>query len=264
MNTMFESDIERDADVSLITQTLMDGFLPLLEGENIIIIHSALSKLGFQKSDSYIKGVLGFLSQLIQEGKTVLLPSFTFSFSQRKQYCYTDPSETGVLADLARKQLNFSRTDNPMFSFVLEGPQKELFLNTRSDSGYGQGTAVSKLNSKDVAVVTLGAAWDCCTVIHAMEEQNKVPYRTYVAWNYPVDFGEGMVPHAFTAFVRDHNFKTQLRFDRIREVLIQNGKLRQSKINNTTIEAANGKTIADLATQMILEDPFYFVSLEKA
>lgn len=262
MNTLHKANTETSPEAALVTKKLMDACLPLLEGENIVIIHSALSKLGFPKTQSYIDGVLDFLLQLVHQRKTVLLPSFTFSFSKRKQYSYTDPSETGVLADLARKELNFSRTANPMFSFVLEGPQKDIFLNTRSDSGYGEGTAVSRLNTKDLAVIMLGAHWDCCTIIHAMEEQNKVPYRTYVEWNYPVDFGEGMRPHSFTTFVRDHNYKTQLRFDKIRDVLVQNGRLRQSTINNTAIEAANGKLTADLANQMILKDPFYFVSLE--
>lgn len=262
MNNVYESNIAVAEDASVITKKLLEACHSLLEGENIIIIHSALSKLGFPKGNAYTKGLMDFLSQLVLQGKTVLLPSFTFSFSKRKEYAYTDPSETGVLADLARKELNFPRTQNPMFSFVLEGPQKELFLNTRSDSGYGEGTAVSRLCTEELAVVMLGAHWDCCTIIHAMEEQNKVPYRTYVEWNYPVDFGQGVKPHSFTTFVRDQNYKTQLRFDKIRDVLVQNGKLRQSTINNTTIEAANGKIIADLANQMILKDPFYFVSLE--
>ena len=262
MSSFYDNNIEVAEEAGVVAKKLMDGFSPLIEDEKIIIIHSALSKLGFAKGSSYINGVLEFLSQLVQQGKTVLLPSFTFSFSKRKQYSYTDPSETGVLADLARKELRFHRTANPMFSFVLNGPQKNLFLNTRSDSGYGEGTAVSKLCTKDLAVVMLGAHWDCCTIIHAMEEQNKVPYRTYVEWNYPVDFGEGTKPHSFTTFVRDHHYKTQLRFDKIRDVLVQHQKLRQSTINNTTIEAANGKIIADLANQMILKDPFYFVSLE--
>src|SRR5690348_17297421 len=104
MNSFYESNIEIAEDAAVVAKKLMDGFSPLIKDENIIIIHSALSKLGFAKSSSYINGMLEFLSQLVQQGKTVLLPSFTFSFSKRKQYSYTDPSETGVLADLARKE----------------------------------------------------------------------------------------------------------------------------------------------------------------
>lgn len=262
-NTLTATNIEINSEAAFVTQSLTTALRPLLRGENTVIIHSALSKLGFPKNDSYIQGVLDFLTQLVQEGKTVLLPSFTFSFSKRKEYSYTDPSETGVLADLARTRLHFTRTKNPMFSFVVEGPQKDIYLNTRSDSGYGDGTAVSKLVSEDLAVVMLGAKWDCCTVIHAMEEQTQVPYRTYVEWNYPVNFGNGVEEHKFMAFVRSAEYKTTLAFENIREVLVQHGELRQSRLNNTVLEAANAKTVADLAGRMIAENPFYFVALEK-
>lgn len=262
MNMNDSGGIVFNEEAALVTKKLTEAFLPLIKGESIIIIHSGLTKLGFEKSAAYIYGVLNFLTQLLQDGKTLLLPSFTFSFSKRKQYSYNDPSETGALADLAREHLQFSRTNNPMFSFVINGPQKELFLNTRSDSGYGKGTAVSKLDSNDVAVVMLGASWETCTVIHAIEERYKVPYRSYIEWNYPANFGTGATNHSFTAFIRNDSYKTQLKFCRIREVLITNSQLRRSEINGITIEAANGGTIAGLASEMIEENPFYFVLLE--
>lgn len=54
--------------------------------------------------------------------------------------------------------------------FCIRGPRKR-FLATRTNSGYGDKTAVSELASKDVAVVMLGAGWDSCTVIHSVEER---------------------------------------------------------------------------------------------
>ncbi|WP_000175004.1 MULTISPECIES: AAC(3) family N-acetyltransferase [Bacillus cereus group] len=252
--------MESSHESAVISKKLMDAILPLIKDEEIIIIHSALSKLGFEKSSNYLKGLMDFLEQLIEMNKTVLLPSFTFSFPKRKKYHYLDPSETGKLADFAQEYLNFERTKNPMFSFVLEGPRKKRFLATRTNSGYGDKTAVSELASKDVAVVMLGAGWDSCTVIHSVEERQNVPYRIYTNWNYPVDFGNGLENHNFQAFVRDRNYNTELNFKRIREVLIKEKKLRQSRLNHITLEAANGQVISELASQMIKEDPYYFVS----
>lgn len=243
-----------------ITETLLLAVQPLLcEQEDTLILHTGLSKLGFVRTEHYLKGLLGFLETLLTQGKTIVLPSFTFTFSKRKQFSMQDPSETGVLADLARKHLQFVRTRNPMFSFTVKGPNQAEFLATKSDSGYEAGTAVQLLTASNVTVLTMGASWSACTVIHAVEERLQVPYREQVVWNYPVDFGEGSVVRPFRVFVRKIEMSTALRFDRIQGVLEAEGALRRSELNGNVIEAANGKKIAELAELKINENKFYFV-----
>lgn len=243
-----------------IKNQLLEAVLPLIsEREKILLLHSALSKLGFERGKVYLSGLLDFLQSILERDITVVLPSFTFSFPKRKQYNWKDPSETGVLSDLARNYLNFVRTRNPMFSFSVMGPKTGEFLSTREDSGYGAGTAVERLAAKDVTVVMLGAQWNCCTVIHAVEEKKQVPYREYINWEYQVDFGGGPSILPYQLFVRNSNDNSILRFDRIREELIDSGHLRRTKLNGIYLESANGGEIASISERKIEKNPYFFV-----
>ncbi|MCP1427467.1 aminoglycoside 3-N-acetyltransferase [Paenibacillus sp. DS2363] len=246
-----------------ISQQLSDSLSPLIrKGEDVVVIHSALSQLGYERDEIYLGGLLKFLDQLIDEGKTILLPSFTFSFPSRQRYTFSDCSETGIFADLARIHLGFRRTPNPMFSFSVKGPKEDEFLNTRSDSGYGPGTAVERLGSSDVVTIILGASWNSCTVIHAVEERMMVPYREFAIWNYPADLGDGSIIYPFQLYVRKKTEKTTLRFDKIRAALFRKGVLRTTCLNNIAVEAANNNEIVELAKHLIINDPYYFVEKE--
>ncbi|WP_268624246.1 AAC(3) family N-acetyltransferase [Paenibacillus alvei] len=244
-----------------ITEKLLHALNPLIsEGEDMLILHSALSKLGFERGAPYVDGLMEFLQALIDRGITVVLPSFTFSFTKRKRFCLNhDPSETGILADLARKHLQFSRSKNPMFSFSVKGPKEDEILLTRQDSGYGIGTAVSRLAAADTTVVMLGANWNCCTIIHAIEENLQVPYREYINWSYEIDFGDGAATRPFNLFVRKLDSNSILRFDRIRGELLQTGALRQSTLNGLYIEAANSGDIAEISEKRMRLDPYFFI-----
>ncbi|MET1123004.1 AAC(3) family N-acetyltransferase [Priestia megaterium] len=232
----------------------------LINDEEIILIHSSLSKLGYKKSKEYQEGIMSFLEKLLNENKTILLPSFTFSFTQKRSYnIREDKSETGILSELAIEFLGFKRTFNPMFSFAVKGRKESLFLNSNSQSGYGKGTAVSKITNEKVAIVMLGADWNSCTTIHAIEEEMQVPYREYVSWEYPVDFGSGFSNRRFELFARSKDINTIRRFDRIKNELMKNKLLRKSHLNQLELEAANALDVANIAIKKIEEDSYFFV-----
>lgn len=231
------------------------------EEEKILIIHSSLSRLGFDKNQEFLTGVLDAIERILADNKTILFPSFNFSFPKKKDFDINrDLSETGVLANLARDHLNFKRTHNPMFSFSIKGPYEEALFSFRKDSGYGQNTLVNRLSSKDVNVIMLGAGWECTTVLHAVEEELLVPYREHIKFTYPVNFGNGIEIFPYELFARKQDPPTKLRFDKIRDALLIEKELRSFKLsNNTVIEAANALSISDIGKRNIIKDPFYFV-----
>lgn len=247
-----------------ISEELLTSVLPLINNnEDVVVIHSDLMKLGFNRCNDYPDGLVFFLESLLNRGKTIVIPSFTFSFSKDKLFnIETSPYETGSLAWLAKTKLGFTRTHNPMFSFCVKGPKSDDFLNSRWDTGYGTGTSVELLSRPDTTILMLGCNWSYCTLIHNVEERLAVPYREYIEWYYPMDFGEySIIDQPFSLYVRKKTLKTKLRFEKIREELQHNGLLRQSKINDTIIEGSNGYDIAKIAEQKMSDNPYFFVDL---
>lgn len=247
-----------------ISESMLTSVMPLIHAEeDIIVIHSDVTRLGFNREIAFIDGLMLFLQSLLDSGKTVVLPSFTFSFTKDKNFnIETSPYETGSLAWLAKTQLGFTRTCNPMFSFCVKGPKSGDFINSKWDSGYGKGTSVELLSRENTCIIMLGCNWDFCTLIHNVEETLEVPYREYIEWNYPMDFGEFSITESpFQLYVRKQRPKTNLWFSRIRGELETHGYLRQSTMNNIMIESANGNSIAQLAKRKIIENPNFFIDI---
>lgn len=247
-----------------ISDSLLTSVLPLIrDDEEIVVIHSDLFALGFNRCIEYVDGVMLFLESLLDRGKTIVIPSFTFSFSKTKMFnIESSPFETGSLAFLAKTKLGFTRTHNPMFSFCVKGRKSDDYLNSKWNSGYGKGTSVELLSRENTCIVMLGCSWSYCTLIHNVEEKQLVPYREYIEWTYPIDFGDYSISdQPFQLYVRKSLPKTNLRFEKIRTELQHSDLLRKSTLNGKIIESANGQSIAKIAEQKLKTDPYFFVDV---
>lgn len=233
----------------------------LIKNEEIIVFHSSLSKLGFKNNDQDEEKVLKLLKTILNQGKTIVLPSFNFSTPKTMIFDVDkNLSETGKLAEIAFKKLDFKRTLNPMFSFVIKGPKEKDLMLKNNFSGYGKDTVVERLANEDVCIIMLGASWETCTLIHNIEEKNNVSYREYKSWEFKtiINDEKSSVNH-FELFVRKPLQTRRLRFDKIQENLKKSNKLRSILFDETLIEASNGLDIYNIANMLIKKDEFYFV-----
>ena len=94
--------------------------------DDVVVIHSSLAHFSFTSQVSKWD-FLYVLRGLVQEGKTVLLPAFTFSFCRTGDFNAAKPSEVGVLADWALELPEFERTSHPIYSYAVAGPKKIIF-----------------------------------------------------------------------------------------------------------------------------------------
>jgi aminoglycoside 3-N-acetyltransferase len=146
-----------------------------------------------------------------------------------------------------------------MFSYFVGGEHQAKFMTARHDTAFGLGSAIEETVRDDVLVVMMATSWNSCTTIHAIEEELLVPYREMRRFDYPAIIAGHEQQGTMTAFVRALSPATELRFDRIRDLLKKDGALRSCIFGETFIEAANAGDIRRLARNAMKKDPYSFV-----
>jgi aminoglycoside 3-N-acetyltransferase len=113
---------------------------------------------------------------------TILIPAFTPSFTKTNFYDINSKSEVGILADIIKNNFKDSiRTEDPLYSFIIIGPLKNIFLNCKSKTSFGENSIFEMLEKYNSKILTINT--DHLTLIHRYEELNNVPYRFFKEFN---------------------------------------------------------------------------------
>ena len=103
------------------------AILSALEGctspsDLLFVVHSSISRLR-PPSSAGKWTFLRALRALLDQGRTLALPTFTFGFCQVEPFRFRDsPSETGVLGEWLLALDGARRTRHPIYSFAVAGP----------------------------------------------------------------------------------------------------------------------------------------------
>ena len=93
------------------------------------------------------------------QGLTVALPAFTFSFCKGKPYHYEKSlSETGIWADWLFQSEKAKRTPHPIYSFVVVGPLADEIVACQSKTTFGEGSSFEYFEGHKTMFVMFG----CC------------------------------------------------------------------------------------------------------
>ena len=144
-----------------------------------LVIHSSISglcpPLEFTKWDA-----VRAIDELCKLGYTVLLPSFTFSFTRTCIFSTDSKSEVGILSQWVRELLPYShRTNDPIYSFVVAGENSKDILSLSSNTCWGDGSVFEYIEQTNAKYILMGCDWNSCTLIHRYEEIERVPYRYF-------------------------------------------------------------------------------------
>lgn len=147
---------------------------------DVLMLHTELS-FGVPNPKLKRKQILGLLLDAFKElkVKTLLVPTFTYSFSNYKDYDVTASRTTmGALNEYMRKQPDAVRSIDPQMSFAVLGENKELVKNIGKDC-IGKDSTFDKLHhTPDAKFLFFGTRIEqCFTHQHYVEKVLNVPYR---------------------------------------------------------------------------------------
>ncbi|BDQ33006.1 hypothetical protein JCM14722_05480 [Pseudodesulfovibrio portus] len=154
--------------------------------------------------------LLDALIDALPSGAHLVMNAFTWQFCSTGSYHHTrTKSEMGLINELFLRRPGVIRSEHPIYSYGVWGPQAEDIAQFDCGTCWGKGSLTWKLGErKDVRALTYGlplridSLFRANPVVHALEEQFRVPYRYFKEFKGTVDFGRGPEKYATRMYVR--------------------------------------------------------------
>ena len=225
-----------------------------------VMIHSSLLKFGIIENG--IEGLLKCIVESLVGDTTILMPSFTFGFSESRYWSAKNTkSEMGALTEFFRKQEDTIRTLHPFHSVVAYGAHSKDFSTCNSLSSFGKGSPFEKLIDLNAYNLSLGTEFiGGATFVHHTEETCQVPYRYYKEFSGKVyDMNENKVDKVFKMYVRKitNRYEYENNWDKVFKDLHREGCFKVDSLNGAKIMLSSIKQTHKIFNQYIVSDPMY-------
>ncbi|HEX5445540.1 MAG TPA: HAD-IIIC family phosphatase [Pirellulales bacterium] len=223
-----------------------------------VVIHSSLAALRLVP-ERLKWDLLAALTLLVRDGKTLALPTFTFSFCRGQDYHHQrSAGETGQLGNWLLELTDARRTKHPIYSFAVAGPGADELLAAANSTTFGEDSSFALFEQRDARIVMLGCDWTACTQFHRYEEESQVAYRRYHDFGGMADYGEGPARVTARMFVRDEQTGAINDFGPALERLRAAGHIRTAALGDGCIESVGCVPLAKTCRELLAGDRWSF------
>ena len=229
----------------------------------IIIIHSALKPLlkafDYEKSYLELTNIIIDLFYKYCSPKTLLIPSYSYSFTKSGVYHqHFTKSESGRFSEEVRKNLQFFKTPNPVFSYLdSEGLLKNVKTIDHLDA-FNKKSVFGYLHHKDVVLVNMALEIFLATPIHYIEQCFDVEYRYNKLFSGIMYYDEKRYEKIdFKYQVRRLDFDTEWNRIKMKKDLIDNNLMKISNFNGIEFRWLYYDDLFDFYTTKLTENEQY-------
>lgn len=219
-----------------------------IEKGDSIYLSSELLKLVFLFKKNGIEfdgnALLDELQNMVGSEGTILIPTFSFDFSNKKYYdiLHTKGS-TGALGNLALQRKDFRRTQHPMHSFEVWGKDTEYLISMQNKHSFGLDSPFAYCIGHHVKQIILGTDYvHGMTFIHYAEAVCNVPYRFAKSFTGDYVTENGIVEkRTYDYSARKLEIEPEEHFNKMGLILEESGCARKIEIaglNNYEIDLA--------------------------
>ena len=131
----------------------------------------------------YFDTLKSFIEELTLQGKTIILPSFTYQFCTTREYDRIKTrTQTGAIPNSLLTSNLFERTYSPLTSHLIGGGSIPLIYSKCSPTTFGKDTVYHWLVENNGLILNLGlpiSSENGWIITHHVEEEMKVPYRQF-------------------------------------------------------------------------------------
>jgi aminoglycoside 3-N-acetyltransferase len=201
-----------------------------------------------QKSDTLFDGIL----DLLGPKGTLILPTFTYSAPKGEVYDVKETkSEVGLLTEQFRKKSGVKRSLNPIFSVAAIGDLSNDFAFSSAIDCFGDDTCFGLLYKQNSWIFTLGCSFDRVTFIHYVDQIAGVDHRFFKTFSAKVKCENDFKCFDVRYLVRDLGRKTSTKLDKLKNRLINNGKLQTAEMGRALLIGVKAQIFYNEALEMI-------------
>lgn len=205
-------------------KSFVDQF-KIKKGERIWLSSDVIKlALQFRKEGLKFDGsaLIDAFQDAVGEEGTLLLPTFSFEFSNKGRYdIKRTKGTTGVLGNIALGREDFSRTRHPMHSFAVWGKDKKALVSMNNRNSFGVDSPFGYCIRKHVKQIIIGTDYvHAMTFVHYAEVVCNVPYRfskSFTGMYVDEDSTEGMRTYDYAARILE--IKPEEQFNKIGTIL---------------------------------------------
>ncbi len=221
---------------------------------------SVASQLSYYSKESRLDIFFNELIDYLGSEGTLIVPSFSYSFTRNEVFnVNSTESRVGLFSEAFRRKFPNLRTRHPIFSIVVFGKHKDLYLNATIEDCFGEGTIFDLLYKQNAKIMNLGCDL-MLTFTHYVEQDFSVSYR------YFKEFNGNIVDHQTTLnnvkcryFVGDLNIRYSLNLNKLKETLLFEDALRIVPFDRVASYTVSAKNYFKIARKMLNETEFSLI-----
>jgi aminoglycoside 3-N-acetyltransferase len=191
---------------------------------------------------------------------TLIVPSFSYSFTRNETF-NVDSSEgrVGLFSEAFRKKFPNARTMHPIFSVVVIGKYKDLYLNTTIEDCFGEGTVFDLLYKQDAKLMNLGCDL-MLTYTHYVEQKFGVTYRYFKEFNGNIINKKNYLNKVRCRYyVGDLSIRYSLNLKKMKETLLSRDAMRVVPFERVASYTVSAKSYFQIATEMLHDNQFSLI-----
>lgn len=176
------------------------------------------------------------LDQLLGPEGTLILPTFSYSFTKNETFnVRTTPSTVGLLTNHFRAMAGVLRSEDPNFSIAARGPLAREATVIRSDDCFGPQSVFAWLERQDAWLGGMGCAIDRFTFVHYLEQKANVNYRYHKEFSGVIEGYDETWTERVRYFVRDVERQTALDLRQVRALLLKQGTMQVEPVGRVAL-----------------------------
>lgn len=224
--------------------------------DQVVVIHANIFSFGHL--ENITNEFLDIIGEVIGPDRTLLMPTFSFSFFNDYRFHYRDtPSNMGALSEAFRTLKGVARTPCPINSYAVRGPKSHLFLKPPSgDTCWGPGSVFETLYKCNALVIGFGEPLaKSASIFHHAEEIVGVPYRYFKTVIGQADFGNGYKNIRRRFYARRLDLPVEYSYEMPVSKLRDAGRVSMARLGMGIIETCRAMEAVDCLVSLLKKDP---------
>ena len=244
---------------------LLDCLTQLKANEcDVLYVHSGLN-FGTPNMDISKPKLLQIIIDVLLElnVKTLIFPTFTFSFNNGKDFSIMDSKTSmGILNEYFRKIPSVRRSKDPLMSHALLG-ENQFLIDDIGRFSCGKDSTYDLLRKSKLKVkfLFLGPKiGDCFTYMHYLEHLFEVPYRYEKEFTGNIIEQNQIESAIYSLFVRYGNVNAGAGSYIYENILIERGVAKRVKFGNSNITILSEFEATTVYKELLELSPNFFLT----